>query len=401
MGGFVGDVLGGIGDAVGGVVEGVGDLLGGAVDVVQDVAKSDLGKAALLAGGAYLAAPLLGVGAAASTGTGLAAGGGLGLTGAGTTAFGGLGSGLGATLGTEAALAGGLGGSAIGGLGLTAGGTALGGLGAGLGTSLAAGGAGAGTLAGGNMLSGALDWAKSNPLQAASLGLTAAKTLGGSNQPTSSTTSTSIDPDMKAAYLQNLAEARATAAGLGPRQFAAFPQYNLGMVQQYMNPYEEAVVQNVLGDIERQRQAQITAEGARATAARAFGGSRQGVQEALTNEAALKQRRQVAEDLRYRGFTQAQNLALQQEALRQAYEQQRLDATRNLGLERLNIASGALGLQPANLGSTQTSPLYRNTSASALGGALSGATLGRMIGGTANPDYALYGALGGGLLGLL
>lgn len=371
MGGFVGDVLGGIGDAVGGVVEGVGDLLGGAVDVVQDVAKSDLGKAALLATGAYFGAPyLMGTAGGTAAATGATGGGLLGT--------------LGTATGADLALAYDMG--------------AIGAAGAG-GFAPAAAAAGAST--GGSMLSGALDWAKSNPLQAASLGLTAAKTLGGSNQPTSSTTSTSIDPDMKAAYLQNLAEARATAAGLGPRQFAAFPEYSTNMVQRYMNPYEDTVVQNALSDIERQRKVQMAQEGAQATAARAFGGSRQGVQRALVDEAALRQSGALAAQLRQQGFTQAQNLALQQEALRQAYEQQRLDATRNLGLERLNIASGALGLQPANLGSTQTSPLYRNTSASALGGALSGATLGRMIGGTANPDYALYGALGGGLLGLL
>ena len=47
---------------------------------------------------------------------------------------------------------------------------------------------------------------------------------------------------------------------------------------------------------------------------------------------------------------------------------------------------------------TTTSPIYRNTGASALGGALSGGMLGNLIGG---PTGALYGALGGGALGLL
>lgn len=332
MGGVVSDVVGG-----------VGDIVGGAVDAVGDVASSDLGKAAMLAAGAYYAPTLLGgAGAGASTLPSWAAG----ITDAETLSS----------------------------LGLSGGSSFLGGALGGLSTGQALGiGAGALALGGG---------------------------IGG-NKPTSSTTSTAIDPEMKAAYLRNLEEARSTAAGLGQRQFAAFPQYNLGMVEQYMNPYEETVVQNALGDIERQRQIQTANEGAAATAARAFGGSRQAVQRALVDEAALRQSGALGAQLRQQGFTQAQNLALQQEQLRQAYEQQKLDAARNLGLERLNVSQSALSLQPANLGGTQTSPIYRNTGASALGGALSGGMLGRMVGGTANPEYAGYGALAGGLLGFL
>ena len=59
---------------------------------------------------------------------------------------------------------------------------------------------------------GNLSTAQQIGLGAAALGATGA--LGG-NQPTSSTTTSSIDPDIKAAYLRNLGEARETAAGLG------------------------------------------------------------------------------------------------------------------------------------------------------------------------------------------
>ena len=254
-----------------------------------------------------------------------------------------------------------------------------------------------------SLLGGAFDWATANPanaLQAASLGLTAAKALGGST-PTSSTATTSIDPDVKAAYLRNLEEARATAAGLGTRQFAPYAEYNLGMVQKYMNPYEQEVIQGTLGDIERARQGQISAEGARATAAKAFGGTRQGVTRSLVDEAALRNATNAVAQLRQTGFAQAQNLGLSQQQMMQQYEQQRLDAARNLGLERLNVAQGALSLQPARIGESTTTPLYQNTTASALGGALGGAQLGKLIGGTANPEYAGYGAGIGGLLGLM
>jgi hypothetical protein len=250
------------------------------------------------------------------------------------------------------------------------------------------------------ILGSALNFAKDNiPLTLAGAGL-AAKALGGST-PTSSTTTSSIDPEVKAAYLRNLEEARMVGAGLGQRQFAPYAEYNLGMVQKYMNPYENQVVQNTLADIERARQGQISAEGAAATAAKAFGGSRQGVTRSLIDEAALRNAGNLAAQLRQTGFAQAQNLGLSQQQMMQQYEQQKLDAARGLPLERLNIAQGALSLQPANIGSSQTNPLYRNPTTSALGGALGGATLGKLIGGTANPEYAGYGAGIGGLLGFL
>ena len=394
MGGVVEDVVGGIGDTVGGAIDSVSNL-GATID--DEVLNTDLGKAALLAGGAYLAAPYV-MGTGAATGTGLTAGSsGLGLTGAGTTAAGGLGSGIGTSLGLgagEAALGTGLGlgGSTVGGLGLGAGTAALGGIGAGLGTSAAAGGLGA--AAGGSLLGGMTTAGLGTALGAAALG---SKVLGGGT-PSSSTSTTSIDPDIKAAYLQNLAEARATAGDLGQREFAPFPEYNLGMVQRYMNPYQQEVIDYSLADIERARQGQISAEGARATAAKAFGGTRQGVTRALVDEAALRNVGNLSAQLRQQGFTQAQNLGLSQEELRRQYEQQRLDAQRNLGLERLNVAQGALSLQPANLGGSTTTPIYKNQTASALGGALGGASLGSLFGGTSG---AQYGALAGGLLGFL
>jgi len=56
-------------------------------------------------------------------------------------------------------------------------------------------------------------------------------------------------------------------------------------LQQYMNPYTQAVTEQSLADLERSRQLQQQQTAAQATAARAFGGSRQGVAEAETNRA--------------------------------------------------------------------------------------------------------------------
>jgi len=77
----------------------------------------------------------------------------------------------------------------------------------------------------------------------------------------------------------------------------------------YMNPYETQVVDTALGDIERSRQMAQNTLGAQATAARAFGGSRQGIAEAETNRAFADQAASTASALRQAGFTQAQQMA--------------------------------------------------------------------------------------------
>ncbi len=443
--------------------------------------------AALAASGGLAGVGIPGLGASgAVAGTGLTAGGGLGLTGAGAGAAGGLGAGIGSGIGLGTAAAG------TGGLGLTSS-LAYGGLGAGLGAGLAglggaaAGGAAAGAAGGAGLLSGI------TPTQAILGAGLAAKALGGSSTPSSSTSSTSIDPDIKAAYLQQLADARTAAAGLGTRQFEGFtPGYATaeqqltatgigGAGQQttnqaaqlalkeagytpdqiqamtgaqymgaYQNPYEQQVVQGTLADIERQRQISQQAQQARAVGARAFGGSRQAVAESIANEDYMRQAANTAAQLRSAGFTtaagfgqtdaarameaaranaanqiagagirqtavgqlgalgaQQQNLGMTgaqavmtAEQQRQQLAQARLDAARNLASERLGLTGSALGQNVPNLGGTTTTPIFRNQTASGLGGALGGAQLGSILGGTANPQYAGYGAILGGLLGL-
>ncbi len=239
MGGKVGDALnwagGEINQAANFVGHTVGDVVGGVGDLVGDVVKSDLGKAALLAGGAYLAAPYF-LGTAG-------AGAGAGAAGAGTA----LGTGL--TAGGT-----GLGLAAGGGLGLTAGSAGASTIGAGIGSSLAGLGAGAAALSAGSALSnagtavgampaanysltgaapmasvfdtlagygsGILDFAKANPQLAGSLLGALGGGLSAANAPTSQTATTSIDPQIKAEYLANLERAKTTAAQLAPREYA-------------------------------------------------------------------------------------------------------------------------------------------------------------------------------------
>jgi hypothetical protein len=310
------------------------------------------------------------------------------------------------------------------------------------------------------------------------------------------TSSTSIDPQIKESFLANFQQAQGVAGALPIQQIAGFnPMYqageealvntglagpgisgtdlaaqmaayggvyqpaaitaqqsNLGMtgpgsIGEYMNPYSSQVRANALGDLESARQSAIQQMGERATAAKAFGGSRQGVAEAMTNQGFAKQaanlgttlneqafnnamamqqadigRRSAADianqqaglqgaQLRLSGANQLGGLAAQQQALRlggaqavmgaggarQALEQQQMDAIRNIGLQRLGVVQSSLGAQPANLGQTATTPYSQNVGAGALGGALAGAKLGSVIPGVGTA----IGAGVGGLLGLL
>ena len=76
-------------------------------------------------------------------------------------------------------------------------------------------------------------------------------------------------------------------------------------IGQFMNPYTRQVTQNTLADLERQRQMQMNTLGAQASGARAFGGSRHGVAEALTNEGFARQGAQAFGNLQQQGFNTA------------------------------------------------------------------------------------------------
>ena len=248
----------------------------------------------------------------------------------------------------------------------------------------------------------------------------------------SQTTTTSIDPEIKQAFLQNVQQARNVAGALPVQQFAGYnPLYQAGeeaIVNQsltpftgqeiggFMNPYTQEVIDRSLGDIEASRQMQDIRDRQAATQARAFGGSRQGVQASLTNAAALKQAADLSANLRNQGYGQAAQLAqyargqniqggqnvMALGGARQAFEQQQLDALRNIGIQRLGVSQSGLGFNPAALGGSTMTPYSRNVGAGLLGGALFGSQLG------SNKAFADATGLGAGttagigaLLGLL
>ena len=101
----------------------------------------------------------------------------------------------------------------------------------------------------------------------------------------------------------NAALAGTGAAAAGP---------NIG---RFMNPYTNMVTGQTLQDMERQRQMAVNQTAQQATQAGAFGGSRHGVAEALTNEAAMRQGAQTFANLQQQGFGQALGAAQQQQQL--------------------------------------------------------------------------------------
>ena len=229
-----------------------------------------------------------------------------------------------------------------------------------------------------------------------------------------------IDPQLKAAYLENLGQARSVASALPVRQFADFnPMYMAGEEQvinqsltpfsgqdinAFMNPYQQEVIDRSLADVESSRQMADLRDRQAATQAKAFGGSRQGVQASLTNAAALKQAADLSANMRQQGYGQAANLAQYARAqniqggqnvmnlgsARQQLLQSQMDALRGIGTEKLGITSAALGGGIPNLGMSTTTPYSKNVGAGAIGGG----TLGYQLGGPA-------GAAIGAVLGLL
>jgi hypothetical protein len=94
-----------------------------------------------------------------------------------------------------------------------------------------------------------------------------------------------------------------TQFGYTADQVSADPAY-AGMAN-YFNPWTQQVIDGSLADLEQQRQMQMNQMGAAAGAAGAFGGSRHGVAEALTNTGFGQQAGQLASGLRMQGFNTA------------------------------------------------------------------------------------------------
>ena len=134
------------------------------------------------------------------------------------------------------------------------------------------------------------------------------------------------------------------AQGMNYRPMAITAPTQAGL-QQYTNPYETQVVNQSLADLERSRLMAQNVGGAQASAANAFGGSRQGIAEAETNRAFADQAARTASGLRQTGYQNAQQMERQAQMQNQSAglsgEQQRMAAGQQLGsLANLGFGMG-------------------------------------------------------------
>lgn len=241
------------------------------------------------------------------------------------------------------------------------------------------------------------------------------------------------------AYQPAFNSALEAAKGVSGTQAGQFSQQGL---QQYMNPYQQQVETGALSAIERQRQLAQNQIGSQAVSAGAFGGSRQGIQEALSNAEAMRIAGETSAGIRSQGFNTAAALMAQDQAralqaaqlrlagagqvgalagagqqyrlgevaalesagrAQQAQQQAYLDEAyrrfaeeRNYPLTQLGIRQAGLGGVPYSTTTSQTSP-GGSPGLAGLGGAALGAQMGGLIPGMG----AGFGAGLGGLAALL
>ena len=104
-------------------------------------------------------------------------------------------------------------------------------------------------------------------------------------------------------------------------------------VSQYMNPYNDMVVQTSLNDLEQARQMQQNQAQDQAIKSKAFGGSREAILQAEANRDFANAAARTAADLRNRGFQTASDLAFQDRGYRTGVQSGLLgDQYRTMGL---------------------------------------------------------------------
>lgn len=138
-------------------------------------------------------------------------------------------------------------------------------------------------------------------------------------------TSAQLTPFQQASLAQNQALLGTMQAAAGPRGSLATTNYS-----PYVNPYTSGVINATMADLERQRQMQQNQIGYQATQAGAFGGSRHGVAEALTNEAMQRTMANTAAQQRQAAFQQAQGAAQFDIGSELAQRQQGLSAAQQM-----------------------------------------------------------------------
>lgn len=228
---------------------------------------------------------------------------------------------------------------------------------------------------------------------------------------------------------QNATQQAARQAGIGTfgagQQALGTTLNNLGQFQSgMMNPYENQVIQNNIADMNNARMMTMNQTGDAAQRAGAFGGSRHGVADALTNQGFVQQVGNMASQARQQGWENNMGRSLQAAqmtpgvlqsmygnvgqlgqigAQQNAVEQAQLDQAYQNFLEARNFPQQQLALRTQSLmggfgGTAQPpTPVYRNQFGQIMGGAATGAAIGSAIPGVGT---ALGAGLGAGM-GLL
>lgn len=142
------------------------------------------------------------------------------------------------------------------------------------------------------------------------------------------------------------------APGAAPTaQAAGFLEQDLG---RYMNPYEAGVIQAGLEDIGRAEEQARGARAARATAARAFGGSRAAIEEGIAAGEAARERNRFVAEQRARGFREAAALREADVGREQAVRLSNQQAAQNVMelAQRGQISNQQRDMELARLGLT-------------------------------------------------
>ena len=152
------------------------------------------------------------------------------------------------------------------------------------------------------------------------------------------------------AGLDPLAQSITSAGNIGATTAANI--LNPNAAQAYMNPYEQAVIDQTMQDIQRQSDIQQQGLSAQAVASNAYGGARQGIQAAEQQRNTIDAQARAAAGLRQSGYNQAQQqqLAAATAAGQAGLAGAQLMQTGAAQYGQLGQGIGSLGMNQAQLG---------------------------------------------------
>jgi hypothetical protein len=151
------------------------------------------------------------------------------------------------------------------------------------------------------------------------------------------------------------------AAGYTPQQVGT--SYNQSAVNAQLNPYTQNVIDTTNSDLQRQNQIANTNNDASATQVGAYGGTRNAVQDALTNEGYARAMATNTANLNQANYTNAQQQALAQQQLQQSAQTSNQGAGLTAAMTGAQIANQSAGIFSGNAGIANQSGSVANQSA--------------------------------------